>query len=54
MNLSHYFKFTCWTSIVALLWLRVFGIIPNDLSTWLAFLFFCIVGVIAYSMDFKK
>lgn len=54
MNLSHYTKFTCWTSIVAILWLRVFDLIPNNATVWGAFLFFCVVGVIAYSMGARK
>lgn len=54
MNLSHYVKFTCWTSIAAILWLRMLESIPNNWSVWLAFAFFCVVGVIAYAMDMKK
>lgn len=54
ISISHYVKFTCWTSIVLILWGVIAGVIESKLTTWFAFVFFCAVGVLAIATTWEK
>lgn len=55
-QISDYVKFTCWTSITLILWGVIAGIIQSKPTTWFAFVFFSVVGILtmAATWDVKK
>lgn len=53
IEMNHYVKFTCWTSIVAILWGWIVGVFQPDLQTICAFAFFCLIGICAWGVGVK-
>ncbi len=47
-------QYSSWISIVAILWLRMTGVLPNDLFIWFAFLFFCLIGLAAWGTGYRR
>lgn len=54
ISISYYVKFTCWTSIVLILWGVIAGIIQSKPTTWFAFVFFCAVGILTMAATWEK
>lgn len=53
-QISDYVKFTCWTSITLILWGVIAGVIVSKATTWFAFVFFCVVGILAIATTWEK
>ena len=49
-----YIKFSCWTSILLLLWGVVLGVLKDSVTTWCAFAFFCLVSLGVWAMNIDK
>lgn len=53
MSLIHYAQFTCWTSIVLLLWGMITKLIEQSFTSWFAFGFFLgvvlMLGIISWN-----
>jgi F0F1-type ATP synthase assembly protein I len=54
MNINHYIKFTCWTSIVIIIWGLVADFIDSKPETWAALIFFLLMGLIAWSVSIER
>lgn len=50
MPISHKVQLACWSSLIIILWLIVFRVLPIDLITGVVFIAFAFIGTIA-SMD---
>lgn len=54
MSLIHYAQFTCWTSIVLILWGEITKILESSPVVWLTFVFFLIVSILLGLISWNK
>lgn len=50
-DMSSYIKFSCWTSIVLILWGWVTEIVKINVSTIFVFVFFCVIALSVWAQE---
>jgi len=53
LDLGKYTLFSCWTSIVLILWGMITKVIQPTWISWFSLGFFCVAAVLVYSMTRK-